>query len=369
MKKFVWALLGLIIVWSSVWYLCLERHKILPDLTRSNPLKVVVEKVEPQSVTLTRSYIGHVEAIHAVSILPYITGFIEKVFISGGQEVSMGEILFVLKQEQYAAAVEAAKANVSQALADLEKAHLYLERIEKTDSEAISKTELDNARTTFLAAKANVANAKAGLQAAEINYDYTVIQSPIDGVVGNITATPGEYVSPNLSPLAYILQYNPIRVRFSMPEKDFLNLGADVSFFKSGELKLKLTDGVILTGKGSVLFADNKISSATSSIDLFADFENQSRQLLPGAYVTVLYEENIPDALVIDKSALNLHPEGDYVYLLKEGIIVRQPVQTGGSVGQMIVVESGLTSGDLVIKSPVSEAQVGQAAEIMEQSN
>ena len=266
------------------------------------------------------------------------------------------------------AEVEAAEAKVVGATADLEKARLYLERIDKTASEAISKTEKDDARTAFLTAEANLSGAKAALKAAEVNYNYTVISATINGVVGNINATKGEYVSPEGKALAYVLQYNPIRVRFSMPEKDFLNLGADVHFFETGLLRLRLSNGQVIKATGSVRFADNQIQSGTSSIDLFADFDNENHLLLPGAYVTVLYDEKLQDAILIERGLVTMLPGVNYVFVLNDGVVEKRFVELGNKKKKKVVVKKGLKTGDELIITPVSINAVGQKATILTES-
>ena len=364
MRRFVCLLLGLVIGWGIVWYICVNRKEVLP-LVHSETPQVEVQSIEAKDITVTHEYIGHVEAIHSVSVYPYIAGFIDQVLITGGAEVVAGETLFVLKQDQYLAEVEAAEAKVVGATADLEKARLYLERIDNTASEAISKTEKDDAKTAFLTAEANLSAARAALKAAQVNYNYTVISATINGVVGNINATKGEYVSPDGKALAYVLQYNPIRVRFSMPEKDFLNLGADVGFFETGTLNLKLSNGQIISAAGSVRFADNHIQSGTSSIDLFADFDNAQHLLLPGAYVMILYDENIPRAIMVDRHLITMQSGGNYVYVLKEDVIEKQQVELGSVVGCKVVITKGLSAGDMLITTPVASVDIGQKATII----
>jgi len=362
MKKILWILCGAIILFGVILGFYFQ-SKSQQDVVQSpSSLYVSVSKIVPESVTLTRQYIGHVQAIHSVSVKPYISGFIGDVFVQGGQEVHVGETLFTLQQGQYLAEVESAEAEVAAAEAELEKTRLYLDRVQKTASKAISATELDNARTAFLAAEASVANAKARLKSAKVNYDYTTIQATINGVVGNITVTPGEYVSPQSSALAYILQYNPIRVAFYMPDKEFLSLGSDVDFFKTGILRLKLADGQIFEAKGSVLFADNKITANTSAIALFADFENPDKKLLPNAYVTVLYDQNIPNALMVDRTWIHLLPDGNFVYVLRDGYIAKVKISLGGSLNNRVYVIDGLRPNDLVITEPISTEQIGRKA-------
>ncbi|MBQ3695575.1 MAG: efflux RND transporter periplasmic adaptor subunit [Alphaproteobacteria bacterium] len=366
MRKFVLFLMSLLIGWGIVWYVCLNRKAVLP-LIGDDELKVQILKIEPIDTTITHKYIGHIEAIHSVSIYPYISGFMDQVLVTGGAEVKAGQTLFILKQDQYLAQVEAAEAKVAGASADLEKAKLYLDRINKTASEAISRTEKDDAQTALLTAEAALREAKAALKLAEVNYNYTVISAPIDGVVGNINATKGEYVSPEGKALAYVLQYNPIRVRFSMPEKDFLNLGADVSFFEKGMLKLKLSNGQIISANGFVRFADNQVQSGTSSIDLFADFENNNHFLLPGAYVTVLYDEKQSQIIMLERGLITMAPGHNYVYVLQNNIIEKKEVELGDFVGSKVVVIKGLNPGDLVITTIIPRSAIGQEAVPLEE--
>ena len=361
MRKLIWLFCGVLCGGAVIWYLCLHKKSVLPMLSADAP-EVVVQHVYSKPIIITHEYIGHVEAIHAVSVYPYISGFIDKVLVDGGAEVTIGQTLFVLKQDQYLAEVEAAEAKVVGATADLEKAKLYLDRLNNTASEAISKTEKDDARTAFLTSEAALKGAQAALKLAKANYDYTVITATINGVVGNINVTRGEYVYPTGQALAYVLQYNPIRVRFSMPEKDFLNLGANVHFFETGTLNLRLSNGKIISAAGSVRFADNQVHSGTSSIDLFADFENKNHLLLPGSYVTVLYDEEIPSAILIDRPIVSMQPKGNYVYVLKNGIIEKQQVELGPFVGTQVVVTKGLSADDLLIITPVLTNDVGKKA-------
>ena len=366
MRKFVLLIFCLIVGWAFIWCLCSKRDKVLSSVFEPSEIEVIVDELHPTSVEVTHEYIGHIEAIRSVLVKPYIAGFIDKVLVAGGANVKAGELLFTLQQDQYLAEIQMAEAKVIGATADLEKSRLYLERIQNTASEAISKTEQDNARSAFLVAEANLAQAKADLKIATVNYNYTQITAPISGVVGNIAVTKGEYISPEGESLAYILQYNPIRVRFSMPEKDFLNLGANVDFFRTGKLILRLSNGEKIQAEGSVRFVDNQVQAGTSSIDLFADFENKKHLLLPGSYVTVLYDEEKSNVFLIDRQNISLLPDGAYVYLLKSGIIQRQKVELGDIVGEQVVVTHGLEEGDLLIISPVSSAEVGQSAKIRE---
>ena len=244
----------------------------------------------------------------------------------------------------------------------MENERLYLERIKRTSSKAISQTELDNAQTNYLSAKADLKSAEANLKLANVNYEYTTIKASIDGIVGNISATPGEYVSPQGNSLAYVLQYNPIRVAFTIPEKDFLKMQSDINFFKKGKMKLMLADQVIFEQDGNIRFSDNKVNESASSITLYADFDNPNRTLLPNAYVLVLFEQRIPNALTVNKNWVSMEENGNFIYLLENGIIVKKAIELGQSVQNQFYIPNGLKAGDQVITEQVSSVEIGKPA-------
>ena len=109
-----------------------------------------------------------------------------------------------------------------QTQADLANAKVYYERVKKVGPKAMSKTEFDNAKAKYLSAQAAVAQARANYNLAKVNYGYTEINAPISGIVGEMSLTKGDYVSPGSQPLFSIIQYDPIRVVFSITDKDYL---------------------------------------------------------------------------------------------------------------------------------------------------
>ena len=127
----------------------------------SDNIVVSIQKIEPQNVTLSKEYVGIVTPINSVSVLPFISGFIDKVLVHGGQNVKIGDVLFIIRQAKYKAAVDSAYANVLEAKANLENAKTFYERMQQAGSKAVSKTEIDNARTSYLSAEAALTSAKS----------------------------------------------------------------------------------------------------------------------------------------------------------------------------------------------------------------
>ena len=328
----------------------------------SDNIVVSVQKIEPQDVTISKEYVGIITPINSVSVLPFISGFIEKVLVSGGQNVNIGDILFIIRQAKYKADVDSAYANVLEAKANLENAKTYYKRMKEAGSKAVSKTDIDNARTNYLSAEASFNSAVSKYDLSRINYDYTIIASPINGTVGDVSITRGDYVSPSGNPLVKIIQFNPIRVVFSIADKEYISemKTNPKNIFKDWVVKLRLSNKKIYDKVGKIRFLDNEVSSATSSVKVYADFENPDKVLIANAYVDVLMEKHIKNAILIPQSAVYFKPEGAFVYVLKDDKAEKVFVEIGQTKENNFVIESGLKNGDLLILDTLSAMDLKQ---------
>ena len=355
-------ILLLVCIGILLWYKEFDKTGAVNLSTaRTNIPTVDTVLIRPETVTLKQKYIGTVIPIHSVDVLPYISGFIDQVLIKGGQTVKTGQTLFVIQQRQYLAQKEVAKANVESARASLNNAQVYLNRIERTQSKAISQTELDNAKTSFLAAQAKLKAAESQLTVAEVNYDYTVIQSPIDGIVGNVPITKGNYVSPAGQALVQIIQQSPIRVVFTMSNRDYLDMAQEKGDLFAGWIfKLRLSDGRLYPESGVFQYIDNQVASNTSGISVYVDFPNPDGKLMANAYVDVLVEKTVTNALTVDKNLVHLTDKGAFVYAIENGKVARLPVVLGMSVGHQYYVERGLNENAELILGNVPASLIGQ---------
>ena len=311
-----------------------------------------------QSFIYTQDFIGSVEAIQSIAVVPYLSGFLKEVRVRAGQEVRERDVLFLLDERIPLADLNQAKEAVAQAFAARENAWNYYERMKNTDSKAISSTDLEQAKTEFDAAEAAYQKALAAQNQAQTLYDYTIIQAPISGWVGNVTATVGEYLSPESPALATIVRFSPIRLAFSIPMSAYK--GDDFSSEKA-TLQVMLADGRILEFKTFSVVRDNRADQSTDSLSFFVDVPNDKKFLMPGAYVEVkfLYPET---GILIQKNWVTLTPDGAEVTLLKKGIVEKQKVEIGAPVGNQYWIKSGLDAGDQIITVPVSPFQIGKAA-------
>lgn len=353
MIKDIIIVLLLIAIGGAGVYIYLHEKSVRQPATATESAEQTVDviTVKTQSVTLEKSYIGYVMPIHSVAVLPMISGYIEQVLVTGGQDVTAGQPLFILRQGEYKADLESAIAKVLQADATLSNAQTYYDRMINAGSKAISKTNLDNAKTSLLSAKADVASAKAAKDIAEINLGYTVVSATISGLIGDVNVSPGDYVSPAGKALVTLIQYTPIRVVFAIPDKEYLTQKAQPADrpFDAWTLKLRLADGSVFDGTGQVQFFNNEVTPQTSSVNVYADFDNPNKELLSGAYVTVLMEKKVKDAILIPQGYVHLNPSGAFVYTVQNGHITQTPVQLGQAVDNAFLIESGLKPGDQVV--------------------
>lgn len=320
-----------------------------------------------RNVPLQTSYVGYVTPIHSVSVVPYINGYLDKIMVSGGEEVKAGQTLIIIQQDEYKAKLDAAKAQVLQAQADYNNASLYYQRVKKAGAQAISKTELDNAKAKFLSAQAALAQAKANRDLALVTYNYTIIKAPIDGIVGNVNLTKGDYVSPASTPLISIIQTNPIRVVFSITDKEYLNEVAkgQNSMFNGDKIKLRLSNGRVFEKEGRFQFTDNAIDRKTNSIAVFADFENHDRTLVANAYVDVLLEKVYPDGILVPQTLVSLAPDGNFIYTVQNSQLKRVPVEIINTVGGNYLLKNSFAPETYLVTDKVSRYKEGEKVKIV----
>lgn len=332
------------------------------------PPAVLVAKVETEDVAPAREFIGRVEAVQAVDLRARVQGFLQEVSFHEGQDVRAGDVLFRIEPDQYEAALAQAEAELASARATLKNAELNLERREELSRRgAASIAELDKAIADRDSAAAAVASAEAGVQAAQLDLGYTKIVSPIDGRIGRAAVTQGNLVGPDSGPLARVVQLDPIRVVFSVSERDFIAVSRQMAGATPAEIgsgfvpTLRLADGSTYSERGKIDFTDNVVDPATATIAVRALFSNPDGLLLPGLTVNVVVrpaeKREMP---VVPMSAVQENRQGRFVLVVdaQNRVEVRQ-IKTGAQVGQAWSVEDGLATGDTIIVEGLQKVQPG----------
>ena len=333
----------------------------------AEPVVIVkqVEKFDASSVP--SEYVGRVESIQSVSVKPQISGEIAKVCFKEGSVVKAGQLLFQIDPKQYEATVQLRKAELQQAEANLVTAEKYYKRVTAASERAVSATDRDTAEGNFLQAKAAVAQAKAALKLAQIDLGYCRITSPITGKIGRALYTKGNYVTPQITELASIVQMDPIRVSYPLPDRDYLD---QLSLFKEDgsvyNTSLILSNGEKYNVPGKRDFENNRVDQTTGTIMMRLRFANKDGMLIPGEMVRV-FTKPVKSHIVnaVPQTAVMADEQGDYVYVINADNTARQArVTLGREFGELREVTSGVEAGENIAVAGLQRLRPGAKVRI-----
>jgi membrane fusion protein, multidrug efflux system len=331
------------------------------------PPAVTVKAVVNRPVTDTGTYIGRVVPIERVEVVARVPGFIEQRNFTEGQIVKKGELLFRIEQDTYKASVDQQAANLAKAKANEVNANLQLERNQAlVKSQAVPQATIDQLAAAEQGAKADILQAQALLEQAQINLGYTEIRSPIDGKIGIAKFTVGNLVQPSSGPIATIVSQDPIYVTFQPSEADVLAYKRWLAQTdrKSPHLTvhIRLPDGTIYPHPGLTNFLDVQVQPDTDTVTVRAQLPNSDGLLIPGGVVGVVVDRGTPvESLLVPQSAVLLDQAGHYVLVVDDAKKVEQRrVTTGIEQGRDIVITQGLKAGEIVIVEGVQKVRPGQ---------
>jgi membrane fusion protein (multidrug efflux system) len=314
---------------------------------------VVVQAVESGPASPPLEFTGHIEAVQSVDLRAEVTGRIDTVHFKEGASVKEGDLLFTIRQAPYRAQVDAAKASLAKARADLVRAEKLLKRLTSADPRSVVQTDLDTAESTVLQDQAAVQQAQAALELAEIDLEYTEIRAPINGKIGKAFFTKGNYVGPATGTLAHLIQQDPVRVVYSMSDREYLRQVKAALQDQSTPvgLRLKLPDGTVYSGAGARDFVNNQMDAGTGTIALWDEYTNPDGILIPGTYVTVLITgKQTGAAVLIPQEAVLSDDLGYFTYTVNgEGLVEEKRLELGGTLGDRFSVQAGLDPGDRVV--------------------
>ena len=333
----------------------------------AEPLVIVKPVEKADSSSQPSEYVGRVEAIQTVQVKPQISGEIAKVSFKEGSIVKPGQLLFQIDPAQYQATVALRKAELEKAEATLAEAEKYHKRVMAANDQAVSAADRDTAESSVLQGKAAVSQAKANLRLAEINLGYCRITAPITGKIGIANLTKGNYVTPSSGALATIVQMDPVRVSYTLPDRDYLD---QLELFKKEgsvyKTKLILSNGSELDVPGQRDFEDNTVDQMTGTVMMRLRYTNDSGMLIPGEMVRV-FTQPVKSRIVnvIPQTAVMADAEGDYVYVVEADNSVRDVrVKLGREMGTLREVVSGLKDGQNVVVAGLQNLRPGTKVRI-----
>ncbi|MDQ2082681.1 efflux RND transporter periplasmic adaptor subunit [Xanthobacteraceae bacterium Astr-EGSB] len=350
-----------------------ESNDHIADGGGANHPEVGIVTLRPQAVVMTAELPGRVVASQTAEVRPQVSGIVQQRLFAEGSEVAEGTSLYKIDPAPYKAAYDSAVAALQKAEAAVPSAQARSERYQSlVKQNAVSRQELDDAIAALAQTKAEVATAKAAVETARINLDYTTIKAPIGGRTERSSLTPGALVTAGQTGLMTTIRtLDPIFVDVIQSSTNLLNLRQAID---SGRLKvsgphvavkLKLENGAIYPLAGKLAFSEANVSTTTGTVTLRAVFPNPQRLLLPGMYARAVVEEGVAsNSFLVPQRAVTRNTKGEAIamFLDKDGTVEERVLSVIRSVGNSWLIGAGVREGDRVIVEGTQYVQPGQKA-------
>jgi RND family efflux transporter MFP subunit len=343
------------------------------------PPKVTVATPVQQNVTRYFESTGNAAAINSVDLVARVQGFVQAISYNDGDFVKKGTSLFTIEPEPYRLKVVAAKAAVVSDQATLTQAQADFQRQADLLTRQVSaQVTYDKALATRDSAQAELQSAQADEQQAEINLGYTNVTAPFDGVVTARQVSIGQLVGASSPPttLATIVQLDPIYVNFTASEREVLQVRASLA--SHGEtaaallgmpVEVALQNDTDYPHHGKLDYIAPNVDPSTGTLAARASLENADRSLLPGYFVRIRIPSQPRPALLVPDVALGSDQAGRYVLVVnKDDVVEQRKVEPGQLVGDLRVIESGLTADDRVVIAGIMRAIPGEKVDAEQQS-
>ncbi|BCJ06784.1 MexE family multidrug efflux RND transporter periplasmic adaptor subunit [Pseudomonas sp. RtIB026] len=329
-----------------------------PESIVASPAAVDVVNAKVRSVRYWDSFNGRVAAMESVAILPRVGGYITKVAYGEGREVSKGDLLFVIDQRPYRAALDSARAQLERARVSLAFARQQDLRAQKLISaNAVSKELAEQRRTAYEQGVAEVHAAESAVATAALNLEFTEVRSPIDGRTSRARLTVGNLAVADQSVLTSVVSQDPVHVYFDPDEHSYLNYRKTLTTSAKAAVRIGLATDDGFAYEGELTFVDNEVDAATGTIRARATVRNPDRHLTPGLFAKVRFSpgEAVQVVVVPDRAILT-DQDKQYVYVLSGAKTAeKRYVETGRLLGKQRVITVGLASDEQVIVSGLQQ--------------
>ena len=335
------------------------------------PPKVDVGLPLQKSITRFLDATGNTAPIQAVDLVARVQGVLQSINYKDGTFVKQGTTLFTIEPETYKYKLEQAQAAEAGARASLKQAETdYRRQVDLVARQAVSQAILDTSTSSRDNAQANLQQAEANTKIAAVNFGYTNVVAPFDGIVSAHLVSVGELVgAASPTQLATIVQLDPIYVNFNVNEQDVLRIRAEArrrGITASDLTRLPIEVGLQTeTGyphKGNLDYAAPTVNLSTGTLAVRGVLHNPDRVLLPGYFVRVRVPyDRQENALLVPDVAMGSDQSGRYVLVVNgDNVVEQRKVTTGQVEGELRVIESGLKADDRVVVAGLLRAIPGQ---------
>ncbi len=336
------------------------------------PKEVEVDTPHIEEVNVSAEATGRVEAKYSVDVVARVPGFLIKKYFTEGDFVKKGQTLFQIDPREYQIEVNNSRATVNQYSALYKNAQQELDRARALVKEdLISRSDVDSNLATANQNKALLDAARQQLELAKVNLSYTTIKSPIDGRIGKVNITEGNYVTATSGSLVNISSTNPVYVSFSLKGDDFVKLLKASDQYKDVEVRVQFNGGSWYDKIGKVNFVDNKIDKDSGSVSMRATFDNSKMWLVPGDYMKVeLKAPKLVKFMTIPQACTKGDAmSGYYVWVVEDGKAVRKDIKVSDDINSNWVVTDGLNISDKVVVNGIQNISAeGQKLKIVEKN-
>ena len=353
-----------ILVFAAVILFCSCHQKSQqPPVTARKTMEI-----DTQTVTMTGSYSAAIQGKQDIAILPQVGGFITKLCVTEGQRVTTGQTLFEIDRVNFEAALRVAEANVKAAEALVATNQLtYDSKKTLFAQNVISQYDLQVAENALLTAKAQLAQAQAGVTNARQNLSYTLVKSPCNGVVGKLPYRKGSLVSPQMpQPLTTVSDNAEMYVYFSMSEKQILSLirqygSVGGALKKLPDVKLQLCDGGLYNERGRIESISGVIDKQTGAVSARAVFPNTDKLLHSGGSCNVLIPIVRTHVIIIPQEATYEVQNKVFAYRVEDGKAVSAMLDVEALPdGKRYIVNDGLAEGDVIVAEGAGLVKEGE---------
>jgi len=332
------------------------------------PIEVKAATVLTRDVPVYIEAIGETRGNTEIEIRARVEGFLETVDFAEGRLVSKGQLLYTVDSSPFEAALAQSKAKLAEAEAQLARAHQDVVRYEPLVAKnAISRQEYETAVAVERAQQSAVEAARATVRSAEIDLGYTRVTAPDAGLVGKTEVYPGTLVGRGQSTLlTRISKVDPIHVRFTIPERDYLYYARRREAHRATEgvdlpLELMLADGSVHPHPGTLVFVDRNVDSQTGTILLEASFANPAGIVRPGQYARVRAAVDLKEGAILVPQRAVTEMQGIYNVAVvgDDDTIELRMVQAGERIGTLWVIDSGLKTDERIVVEGLQKVRPG----------
>ncbi len=334
------------------------------------PELVAAGTVREAENIVSRRYPGRVVSPSSIAVTSRVSGDLLEVAFKEGDFVRRGQMLYRLDDIRYIAARKSAEAKIAEYRARVAYSKANFERTQQLfEKEVSTQDELESARSEYEANKALYSAAEADLIVALDDLKNTRIYAPADGRIGVNAVPAGSYVTPSSGTLTTVVQFDPVRVRFALSNRDFLSIfGDEKTLREQSRISLLLADGKKYESDGELDFIDNTANENTDAVQIYAKFPNPASKLVPGSTVAVVLERCAGTKMpAVIPSAVMYDAKSAYVYVLDaENRVSRRDVELAQTTENLQFVRSGLKPGERIVTDGTHKALPGRKVKVSE---